>query len=138
MSNNKTNVSAYVDEEVADYLKQDHVNASGLINDLVKKHMNGDSEDVLREFRRQQLIEEAKDLKNRAERKEEEAEKLAEVNEQQEEERRDELETVAEELVEAQVPLEADNPAVKNNASEIGVEPEELVEKAREERGGTL
>lgn len=124
----KQNISATVDEEVGDYLSQDHVNASGLINQLVQKHMNGDSEELLREFRRKQLLEEAEDLDSRAERKRKEAEKLAEVNEKQEKERQAEIgEVVAE--IGGDVPPDPENNAVKRHATELGVDPEELADE---------
>lgn len=132
----KQNISATVDEDVADYLGQDHVNASGLINELVTRHINGDSEDVLREFRRNQLLEEADDLENRAERKREKAEKMAEVEEQREKERQEEIESVAEQL--AGVERDPENAAVKAQADSLGITPEELLEELPEKTDGGL
>lgn len=132
----KQNVSATVDEDVADYLSQDHVNASGLINQLVKRHMNGESEELLREFRRKQLEEEAEELSSRAERKREEAEKLAEVTEEKQTERQAELEEVADQL--AGVKRDPENPAVKAQAANLGMEPEELLEELPERDDGGL
>lgn len=132
----KQNISASVDEDVADYLGQDHVNASGLINRLVKQHMNGASKEVLREFRRKQLLEEVDDLESRAERKRKEAEKLAEVTQEEQTEREKELEEVAEEL--AGVERDPENPAVKAQASKLGIEPEELLEELPDRDDGGL
>lgn len=88
----KENISASVDPEVAEYLSQDHVNASGLINDLVKRHMNGGStDDLLREFRIQQLEDEFKDKAASARRKLEERNRLLEAQERDEEESQNDL-----------------------------------------------
>lgn len=132
----KQNISATVDEDVADYLGQDHVNASGLINQLVTKHMNGESEELLREFRREQLLEEAEDLREQAKRKREEAEKLAEVAEEQQSEREQELEEVKEKLTDA--PRDPENPAVKKYAGELGMTPEELIDELPDRDDGGL
>lgn len=132
----KQNISATVDEDVAGYLSQDHVNASGLINQLVKRHMNGENEELLREFRRKQLEEEAEELASRAERKRKEAEKLAEVAEKKQLERQSELEEVAEEL--AGVERDPENPAVKAQAAKLGVEPEDLLAELPDRDDGGL
>jgi len=80
----KERVSASVDPEVAAYLKQDHVNASGLINDLVSRHMNGGATDeLLREFRIQQLEEEYKDAASTARRKLQQRNKLKQQEQQE-------------------------------------------------------
>jgi len=39
---NKKNVTFYLEEYVADYMQQEHINASGLTNALIKKYMRGD------------------------------------------------------------------------------------------------
>lgn len=132
----KQNVSATVDDDVAQYLRQEHVNASGLINRLVKQHMNGEGEDVIREFRRKQLIEEAEELKTRAERKREHAKRLAEVVEENKTEREKELKEVAEEL--AGVERDPENPAIKAQAAKVGVDPETLIEELPERDDGGL
>lgn len=88
----KERVSASVDPEVSAYLSQDHVNASGLINDLVTRHMNGGaSDELLREFRMQQLEDEYKDAAATARRKLQEFNRLKEQEEQKDTQRGTEL-----------------------------------------------
>jgi hypothetical protein len=38
----KKNVTFYLEEYVADYVQQEHINASGLTNALIKKYMRGE------------------------------------------------------------------------------------------------
>lgn len=72
----KEQISATVDDDVKEFLQQDSVNASGLINELVKDYMNG-GDDVL-EFRKRQVESEYRDLASRAKRKLEEFNRLEE------------------------------------------------------------
>jgi len=74
----KQNISASVDEDVAGYLSQEHINASGLINDLVKQYMDGGSEQaaILR-LREEQLRSEIEALSQQEEAKRQELNRLA-------------------------------------------------------------
>ena len=125
MSKERTSLS--LDPEVAEYLRQDHVNASGLVNSLVEKHMNGGaSEDMIREFRIRQVESELNNLEEQAQRKEEELDKLKEIDE----ERQDEISEIIEEAQKAlsRIPNPTiDNPAVKNWAEKCDMEPAELL-----------
>jgi hypothetical protein len=38
----KRNVTFYLEEYVADYVQQEHINASGLTNALIKMYMRGE------------------------------------------------------------------------------------------------
>ena len=115
-----------LESEVNDYLAQDHVNASGLVNDLVKRHMNGDDTDgAIREFRIRQLEEEAEEYASRAERKRTEAERLKQAATEKEAEKREELQKAIEQLADA--PRDPDNPAVESQARKLGIKPEDLV-----------
>lgn len=68
-----------LDEPVDEYLGQSGVNASELVNKLVKQYMNGNrSEDEIREFRLQQIHSEYEDAASRARRKIEEYNQLVE------------------------------------------------------------
>lgn len=117
-----------LDSEVYDYLQQPGVNASGLVNDLVKRHMNGDGVDgAIREYRIRQLEEEADEYASRAERKRAQAEKLKEIEESEQEERESELQDAIEKL--EGVPRDSGNPAVQTQARKLGMEPAELVDK---------
>jgi len=115
-----------LEKDIDDYLAQDHVNASGLVNDLVKRHMNGDSSDgAIREFRIQQLKEEANEYASRAERKRSEAERLKQAASEEKREKQADIQEAVEQLSDA--PRDPTNPAVKMQARRVGVEPEELV-----------
>ena len=115
-----------LESEVNDYLAQDHVNASGLVNDLVKRHMNGDDTDgAIREFRIRQLEEEAEEYASRAERKRTEAERLKQAATEKKAEKREDLNKAIEQLADA--PRDPDNPAVESQARKLGIEPEDLV-----------
>ena len=115
-----------LESEVNDYLAQDHVNASGLVNDLVKRHMNGDDTDgAIREFRIRQLEEEAEEYASRAERKRTEADRLKQAATEKKAEKREELQKAIEQLADA--PRDPDNPAVESQARKLGIEPEDLV-----------
>lgn len=116
-----------VDEDVYEYLDQPGVNASGLMNDLLKRHMNGgDVDGVVREFRINQLEEEAGEYDERAERKREQAERLRELAEEKRSKLDSELAEAREAL--ATVPHEPSNPAVQNWAKKLGMTPDELLE----------
>jgi len=120
-----------LESEVNDYLAQDHVNASGLVNDLVKRHMNGDDTDgAIREFRIRQLEEEAEEYASRAERKRSEAQRLKQAAEQRQAEKEGEISDALARL--KGVPRDAEHPAVKTQARKVGVEPSELVEQMPE------
>ena len=120
-----------LEPEVDEYLAQPHVNASGLVNDLVKRHMNGDDTGAaIREFRIRQLEEEAEEYENRAERKLEEAERLKAAEAAKEEEREDQIESAAESLPEKI--RDPDNPAVETQAAKVGMEPDELLAELAE------
>jgi len=115
-----------LESEVNDYLAQDHVNASGLVNDLVKRHMNGDDTDgAIREFRIRQLEEEAEEYASRAERKRTEADRLKQAATEKKAEKREELQKAIEQLADA--PRDSENRAVKTQARKLGIEPEDLV-----------
>jgi cell division FtsZ-interacting protein ZapD len=117
-----------LDPEVNEFLQQDHVNASGLVNKLVKQHMNGGAdEDILREFRIQQLKSELNQIESQKEQKRKELEKLQEIDQSKSEERQHELEKAREEL--AQTPKDPENPAIQNWAEKLGISAEELIEE---------
>jgi len=139
----KKNISATVDEDVYEYLQQGHVNCSGLVNDLVRRHMEGGSDDLLREFREQQLLEEAEEFESRAERKRERAEKIREATEKEAEEEKAELwGRAVEEITPPQLSHidtetwqpETSNEAVQHFAAELEISPEQFVERYPEKR----
>ncbi len=128
MSKERTSLS--LDPEVAQFLKQDHVNASGLVNKLVKQHMNGGAgEDLIREFRIQQLESELNQIQTREEQKREELQKLKEIDSEKTQEQKEALEEAKEAL--STTPRDPENPAIQTKAEELGMSPEELVDELR-------
>ena len=127
MSKERTSLS--LDPEVAQFLKQEHVNASGLVNQLVKQHMNGGAgEDIIRQFRIQQLESELDQIQSQEEQKRQELQKLREIDQEKEEERHNALEQVRPKI--EKIPEESrspDNPAVQTQADKVGLEPAELL-----------
>ena len=125
-----------LEREVDDYLAQDHVNASGLVNDLVKRHMNGDDANgAIREFRMNQLLEEANEYEMRAKRKREEVNRLQEVAKEKEATRDEEVQKVVEKL--SGVERDPENPAIKRNADKLGITPQELLDKLPDDDDGS-
>jgi septal ring factor EnvC (AmiA/AmiB activator) len=69
----KERISASVDPEVEEYLSQDGVNASGLINRLVKNHASaGDREKAMLQLREDQLESEIESMRAQLKQKEDE------------------------------------------------------------------
>jgi len=130
----KERISASVDSEVAEYLGQDDVNASGLINKLVKNHTKtGGGREAMLELRESQLESELAEARGTVESKKEEIEKV-----------RDELDEYAvntEEVVaEAseqlhRVPLDPENAAIRNWAGKANLSPEEFITRLEQQRG---
>ena len=125
-----------LEREVDDYLAQDHVNASGLVNDLVKRHMNGDDANgAIREFRMNQLLEQANEYEMRAKRKREEVNRLQEVAKEKEATRDEEVQKVVEKL--SGVERDPENPAIKRNADKLGITAQELLDKLPDDDDGS-
>jgi len=75
MSKERTSLS--LDPEVASFLRQDRVNASGLVNTLVKQYINGtDTDRQMVKLRLQQVESELTDLTDRVENKQNERDRL--------------------------------------------------------------
>jgi protein subunit release factor A len=128
-----------LEPEVDEYLSQEHINASGLVNDLVKRHMNGeDTEAAIREFRINQLEDEAEEYAGIAERKRERADKLREVAEEKKAERDKKVSEVVNDLAENDVPRDPDNEAIKTSAKKLDMTPEELLDELPDNNGGDL
>lgn len=73
----KKNISATVDPDVKEYVSQSTINTSGLVNKLLKQHMNGGaSEEQILEFRIQQVNSEIESLENRIAQKRDELTEL--------------------------------------------------------------
>jgi len=124
----KDRITVSLEPEVASYLQQDAVNASGLVNNLVKKQMGGkSSEAAMVKLRLEQVsskIEQTESaLQNKRGEKERLEERLSEIqstNEERLEEARQQLKGV---------PKDPDNPAIQNWAEKLDLKPSELLEK---------
>jgi len=124
----KDRITVSLEPEVASYLQQDAVNASGLVNNLVKKQMGGESsEAAMVKLRLEQVsskIEQTESaLQNKRGEKERLEERLSEIqstNEERLEEARQQLKGV---------PKDPDNPAIQNWAEKLDLKPSELLEK---------
>jgi len=122
----KTNISATVDENVASYLSRETVNASGLINQLVKKQMSGtDSNKQLLKLRLDQINSEITRYESQIETLEKERDgiknQLAEIEQKEESElseAMDVLETVH---------WEEDNPAIQQWADDLDMSESDLI-----------
>jgi len=115
-----------LDPEVDAYLARSEVNASGLVNDLVKRHMNGDAgTDALRELRRKQLKSEIESCEKQAEQKREELETLNEVEDEEEQEQKAKLQDAIDKAKKA--PRDPSNPAIQTQAKRVGMTPEEFI-----------
>lgn len=126
-----------LDPEVDAYLGREEVNASGLVNDLVKRHMNGtDGEKALRELRKKQIRSELESLETRAEQKREELQTIDAV----EAEREDEREAKLQDAIDAcsELPRDPENPGIKKQAERVGMDPEAFVDELPERDGGGL
>lgn len=125
----KKNVSATVDEDVYEFLQQDHINNSGLINRCLREYMNtGGDVSAVRDLRIRQLEDEANDLESRAENKRERADELrqelqkTEANEKTEQRKR---------VLEGaeMIPADPSHPFVQQHADDVDMTPKELAEE---------
>ena len=123
---NKENISATVDPDVSDYVGQDSVNTSGLVNQLLKQHMNGGADEgQILDFRIQQVRSEIEELEGRLDRKREE---LGELQDR----RSEQVETKDDVVAEASSVLSREDLEYKNQkvgywADQAGMTKEELV-----------
>lgn len=115
-----------LDESVDEYLGREGINASQLVNKLVKRHMNGGaSEDEIREFRRKQVKSEYEELASRARRKLEEYNELQDRENREvslsDEEREEQLDRVK------NVPADPTHPLVEDVASKLGMDAQAVI-----------
>jgi len=124
-----------LDAEVDAYLARDEVNASGLVNDLVKRHMNGDAgAEAMRELRERQIRSEIESHESQAEQKREELQRLQEVAEEEADDREADLQAAIERC--EGIPRDPDNPAIQTQARKVGMEPEAFVDELPERDDG--
>lgn len=121
----KENISATVDPAVKEYLKRDDVNASGLVNKLVKQHMNGGAgEEWMFKFRMKQVESELSDLQGRLENKRNEYSQLEEQWKERQSEKEEVLDKAANALSKSD--LEERNRKVQFWAGEADMTVDEL------------
>jgi len=127
----KENISATVDPENAEFLAQEHINTSGLINKLVTQYRTGGAaEDVIREFRIEQLEDDADDAEKKAERKRRRAAELkAAMSETKERKRNSILESAGD------IPASPEHPWVRDHADELDMTPEEFAHEIADRHG---
>ena len=131
----KQRVSASVDKEVHEYLSRDHINASGLINDLVENHMQtGGNRKAMLELREQQIKSKIDELEGTLEVKERE---LAEVQAELAE-FRDHTDEVLDEAASALTGIDPDpeNQAIKNWAEKADLSPDEFASRLQRRQSG--
>jgi chromosome segregation ATPase len=126
MSKQRTSVS--IDEDVAMYLQQDGVNASGLVNRLVKAEMGGaDGDKQLIELRLEQVESQIESLQSQLEQKQRERERLkARLRKHQSE--REEMLADAQEAISEEM-RDPDNPAVETWAEKMNITTDELLSR---------
>ena len=110
----KERISASVDPEVAAFLSREDVNASGLINKLVREHMNGGvSEDYLRKLREEQVQSEIESLTTRVEKKRDELQRIRDVEVEQQEAKQEAIDERLEKLQNVKGVIDETHPTVK-------------------------
>lgn len=130
MSKERRTVS--LDPEVDEHLAKDGVNASELVNSLVKSHADaGGNERAMLELREQQLESELADLESRTERKRQE---LQQVRDRLDE-TRDEREQIVTEARNTltRIPDDPENEAIQNWAEKAGMSPEAFLQAVSED-----
>lgn len=135
MSKQRTTIS--LDEDIAEHITADHINTSGLVNDLLRDYLSGeDGPGIHTELIRhqiRQLEDEAVDLEQRAERKREQAdalrERLAALNEQKEVDITDHLEDLG------QLPSDPSHPEFQRLADRHDMDPQAVAETHAEIHG---
>lgn len=135
MSKKRTSIS--LDPEVKAHLDRDSVNASGLVNKLIKQHFAAgvDDDKQLVKLRLEQVVSERETLEDRLQRKRDEEERLRARLESIEAENTA-MKTDAFDVFDNIAPeyLTADNTHVERYAAELDVAPDELLSEYRAER----
>lgn len=133
MSKDTTSMS--LEDDVLSYLQQDSVNASGLVEQLVRNHIAGPGGDqeILR-MRKQQIESELQSLSEREHQLENELELINSRLESQEEKR----ERIFAQAINTLDPvtLHDINPAITNWAEKAGMDPESFLDELREKHPG--
>lgn len=125
----KVSTSISLTAKNRDYLDREVNNRSGFINDLIDAHREGKSEmnEAIARFRREQLEQELNSVTRREDEIRNELETLNEQITQEQQRKQEKLEDAKEAI--GGMNLTADNPAVKNWAEKVDMNPEELLEE---------
>lgn len=126
----KVNISATVDEEVEAFLSQEHVNASGLINDLVRRYMHGgDEKGAMLRLREEQLRSEIEALSQQLGTKEQELDRITESREQAESgpDMSDELDDVLDTMEQDGAHVYVGSQTARDLAGEYGLSNDDVV-----------
>lgn len=127
----KERVSASVDSPIASYLQQDAVNASGLINKLVKQYINGNGgADQMLQLRIDQVENELESLENRVSQKRTQLENLRSRRESEQNQKEQQLDRAVEALDRSD--LYAGNQTVQYWANELGMTEDEFLTTMQE------
>lgn len=119
-------ISATVEPNVKEQLEREDVNTSGLVNRLLKQHLQagGDSEEMLL-LRKEQLQSEIEQHESSIETLEKQLnqvnERLAQIREEQQSDLQEAMHILE------SVPWQKDNPAIQNHAEELDMTPEDLI-----------
>lgn len=130
----KDHISATVDEDVSAYLSQDHINTSGLINDLVKQYMDGgDEQAAILRLREEQLRSEIEALSQQQEAKEQELDRLTESRQAVESgpDASESMDDILEHMEQDGVHYWADNEAIRKIATEVGTDAEDIIHRLK-------
>lgn len=117
-----------IDPDVHEYLDKANVNASGLVNNLVKEYMEGSDADIaaldVQIKHKERELDSAKSEVNRVE---SELTELRELRNELQRETTSRMQEAADTL--ARTPLETDNPAIKHWSGKLNMTPGELIEE---------
>lgn len=120
-----------LDEEVDEYLGSEGVNASELVNRLVKSHLSsGGGKRAMLELRAEQLESELSELNGRVDTKESELAQVRGRLGDVRDERQDVVDEAREKL--SNTPLKPENPAVRRWAEKAGMDVEAFIREISE------
>jgi len=129
----KTSVS--IEERVYERLQNDpHINVSALVNQLLCQYYSTGTADGL-ELRRKRIERDLARTREKESKLEEQLAELEDAEQQRQDEKHENIEQALENL--SGIPgyrLTADNPGIVNQANKIGIPPEELLERLKEQR----
>jgi len=130
---NKERRTVTLDPAVDEYLDRPGVNASELVNELMKEYMNGDGGKAnIREFRMRQLQSDIDALQKRLNQRKREYDQLKEARTEAEEEREQELQEAVNVFSRPDVKLKKNRQKVRSWANELDMTQEEFINAVEE------